>query len=256
MEMTLIDFLIVYLSVGAPFGAYRFIRSRKAHFAPAAIRTVIATLVWPVLVGRSDFLKRLWKTAHGTVLRTGGGTKLDSEIASARSFFEDRADLSGLNLRHFREIFDRYAGLSAAKLESEGPASSTHAELLKAAGLERNFTSERCVDRRYRTRIEFHLDRARADLLGELSKIITGDHRIEELEQKALKFARVLEDDFAQKRILRLFAGDRRANVSVDQRGEVLCDQGTIRNSHGNIGLMTVTPGTSTNSDALDRNPF
>src|SRR4051812_26374925 len=103
--MNWLDLTIIYLACGTPFAVYRIALSEFGA-RETAIRSARAGLLWPV-VGAKTIVKRL-KAASRSLSRPSLDV-VRSEIEAILA-----ADNSALNRFEFREVFDRYAGLSQA----------------------------------------------------------------------------------------------------------------------------------------------
>lgn len=154
-QMDVVEFLIIYLACGAPFGVYHA-TSRFAQ--PTSLRwlkTVWAFVAWPVSVAIL-IARRL-------------GTKAKprrEEVENIRQQIENAAfeGVETQTLFEFREVFYRFTGL-ADSLNNE-PARLSGTELFDIAGRCDPTIALRCLARINRDRLLRHYAAARRDFLN------------------------------------------------------------------------------------------
>jgi hypothetical protein len=112
----------------------------------------------------------------------------------------------------FREIFDRYAGLSIEVNKPESAGESKTAELLRISGRETNAAAEACLRRRNAKCLSRHHINAREQFLESIER--SGEFNVIVL---ALELAGVVGDEEAEKYLERLIGH----NNAAETRGEV-----------------------------------
>ncbi len=201
--MTLIEIIVVYLAVGAPFGAVYYLQQRK-HFAGKKLwlAALAACLLWVfyaafVLSRKINFRQpaNLIDARQQSEIEVGrtvqnlltANNRLIGQISS-QSFFE------------FRETLERYAGLTLAVNNSaaDARASEREAEIFVVAKRPKKDArlGARLVHRRNFNRLQIHQTQARLDL----ARLVEGLAKIEnqiylpEFRQQLLKLASILGD--------------------------------------------------------------
>lgn len=159
--MTISDFMIIYLSVGAPFAVFVFLQKSDIDLVPRSAHAAIALLAWPFLA--SVFVYRRFFQGSETA-----GQALDRKIRSIRNQIEEtiRRDGATISIHEWREAFERYIGLSLAIAEAEDH-SNVH-ELFEVAGNKNGKLGTVCLNRRNHSRLIFHHTDARNDFLDAL----------------------------------------------------------------------------------------
>jgi hypothetical protein len=153
LYVSVIDIGIIYLACGAPFGVYRAYSPVYAWYD-----VILATIAWPLVAIRLTASTALSKP-----------TSIHDELWMLREEFE--AHLLGNSspemVFEFREIFDRYTGLTIAAKLSATPAVSALFELTAHPS---TALAEPCVRRSQKTRLERHLHAARAEFASFLAR--------------------------------------------------------------------------------------
>ncbi|HVE59463.1 MAG TPA: hypothetical protein VNB22_21815 [Pyrinomonadaceae bacterium] len=104
-----------------------------------------------------------------------------------------------LSIYEFREIFDRYSGLSL-EIESENEEfSQPETEIFRITNHTNKKLGEICLHRRNRKRLTFHQKLARRDFFEILGKFVERTNEPQNLFDKVSKLAVLLNDCEAQK---------------------------------------------------------
>lgn len=152
-----LDFAIVYLALGAPFGVFKITEKREMSVS-ALLAVASSYFLWPFFA------------LHGFVAFVfSKPTAQKDELESIRVELE-KAVMSrgGINeLFAFREVFYRYTGLAQAS--NDAPLALKTNDLLMLAQNENRNLWEACAFRRDRQKLSAHLDRARVEFLNTLS---------------------------------------------------------------------------------------
>lgn len=169
-DMGFTDFLIIYLSCGAPFGVYHFVQNRKTastgrNLLGALLRFILWIPFAAAMVVRRTSLANLYS------LGFDGNLSLDSrrvrEIAASRRRIEDLAvSATALSVFDCREVVERFIGLSDELRHVNAESDSPDAEIFSVAGHPDKGIASACLRRQIRRKLEFHLDLARRDLLA------------------------------------------------------------------------------------------
>ena len=116
--MNISDLLIIYFAAGAPFGVYRITTLNGSPDAKAMLTVALHICLWPlytVLFLRDRLLSKQSDDSSANII---DGIRIEIEQLAF-------ADGTAAAIFDFREIFNRYAGLSEAA-NSEAPADLLH----------------------------------------------------------------------------------------------------------------------------------
>jgi hypothetical protein len=193
-EMTWIDFLIIYLAVGAAFGVYFFLKNREyfsLFFLFLYSIFVVCGWVWFA----AELIWRRIFSYSAAARAEAAGWQCECEVKRAAEDLQ-RAFAAVRNQNtefffEFREIIDRYVGLSLA---AQGDAGATEAEMefFRAAGRSRREVpiAAEILHRRNLLRLETHRIAARQDFLQACGKLAAH----ERLQTEARRLAILLKD--------------------------------------------------------------
>ena len=230
--MTLLEITIIYLAVGAPFGAVYYVQHRKRFAANKLwLGAVGACLLWifyaafllrrNINLGKSENRRvaqpQIEKEVERTMqnLLTANG-ELSAQISS-QSFFE------------FRETLERYAGLTLAVNNSaaDSAASERETEIFLVAKRPKKHSQlgARLVQRRNFKRLQTHQICARLDLVQFVERLAETRNQLSlrEFRQELLKLASILGDaeavrSFERALLIEQAKSDRAAHVErIDQ---------------------------------------
>jgi len=202
--MNLRDLLIIYLACGAPFGVYYFLQNRN-HLETNILwlKSLLRFVFWiPFaihLVARKSLFTNLY--ANRFDRSANSDAKKEIEIEEIRKLFENvfgETDLS-LSIYEFREIFDRYVGLSLEIQSEDQELSPAETEIFRITNHANKKLAEICLHRRNRKRLSFHQKLARRDFFEILGKFVDKTSEPQNLLDKVSKLAALLDDSEAQK---------------------------------------------------------
>lgn len=160
-----LDLTVVYFAFGAPLGMYEIARNRRSPKVVAL--AAIHFALWP-----------FFAIASLRSLAVQPEQSLERKIDELRTEFEAEA-FNGESGREFRDVYARYTGLALALRAANGDASS---ELFDIVRHRDRHLAARCLDRRNRRRLEFHLLQARNEFEGMMAKL--DDDRVDQLATK------------------------------------------------------------------------
>lgn len=175
--MNLNDFLIIYLACGAPFGVYYFFDNRTSpNVSFLFLKSFLIFLFWMPFALRM-LLKntKLFKNNFDRISQTD--SDIFNKIFPVQKEIEKvliKSDLK-LSIYEFREVAERYIGLTIAKQNAECITTNenTESEIFKIAENENTKISSICFNRRNRKLLFFHQKNARQDFLDIISKILS-----------------------------------------------------------------------------------
>lgn len=217
--MTYSDLLIIYLAIGSPTAVYYVLRSGRDLSLKTISRMIPALLLWPAYT--------IWLLTHS---RTAGHpeNRFLSDHASldaARSKRVDgiRAEMEKKireqrpehSLFDFREVFERYVGLTTAVAADISDDPSPFADLTSGTSEEAKLNAI-SLNRRNRRLLEFHQIQARNDLLSLAEQIAD-----QEFDRLAAKLGALVRDDELVKslrveRIGSVQSGERTLVISLE----------------------------------------
>lgn len=204
--MNLPDFLIIYLACGAPFGVYYYLQNRNQTGSKILmLKSVIRFIFWiPFaiqLVARNSFFTKLYNNdfaVHGI-----SDSNIDFEIEEIKKNLELKIkEVSPeISIFEFREIFDRYAGLSLEILSEDRDVSIPEKEIFRIASHSSQKIGEACLNRRNRLRLSYHQKLARKDFFEIFEKLTLKSEMPQNLFKKVLRLADMLNDIDARQRL-------------------------------------------------------
>jgi hypothetical protein len=205
--MNLSEFIIIYLACGAPFGVHYFLQNRReTDFNTIVLKSFLTVFVW-IPYALQLFHSRITKELinkdfeKNFAADAARRNKLDEiqkniwQIASKNN--------CAVSLFEFREIFERYVGLTLAMKETV--AETFENELFTVAKHPDKNLGAKCLHRRNRSRLDFHQTLASRDFLKLLSRLRTDDS--EKLRLSAIEFVKILDDAETLRAVEKLFAG-------------------------------------------------
>ena len=154
--MTFAEILIIYLSLGAPVAVYHYQHVLKLHENASIVRSLLALILWPAA------LVRVFVDAPAGLQQRRAQTNADddSDLLLQRVFdiAKREFDLAGRGgeLASFREVAERYAGLTRAERNGD-VALSTAAEFYRVAGHPQPQLAAVCSTRRAAEKLRSHV---------------------------------------------------------------------------------------------------
>ncbi len=217
--MTLTDLLIIYLACGTPFSAHFLIHRDQRRDGLSIAYGFLVTAVWPVYAlvfldePTSDSARHTYQFANGedsdlnesksTIFVTNDANKFLSYIESPAKVFE------------FREVVDRYAGLTSAVFEWSSGENVNGYEIYKVSNHPKAELGAICLNRRNLNRVLSHQKLAREDFLSMLWFLAHASGNPETIEDDAVRFVDRLGDKDAHTAIKSLFIEFREKPASV-----------------------------------------
>jgi len=211
--MNAIELLIIYLACGASFGVYYFLHNR------ARSRPVLLWL-------KSIFVFFLWLPFAVFHLRQNKNLKINSrEFGKTPTAKTERAEILHsiqkqiekilvesdlkISIYEFREIVERYVGLTLANQSAAAQTVRREAEIYRVAQAKNVELGSICFRRRNRKRLSFHQTEARKDFLRfieKLSEVVADQNK---LAGSCFEIVQNLNDPEARKQIENIYAAPR-----------------------------------------------
>lgn len=204
--MSIIDLFVIYLACGAPLGVYHFINAKQKN-ATSGIESLLVTILWipymlKLLHARFTVKLRDNRSVGTTILETNGEEKINRNKKDFEAFLPE--NLADLSLFEFREIIERYAGLTYQACEQTGNPAEHEKEIFRVSGTTNIDLSSKCLNRRNRQRLLFHQNCARRDFLNALEIIFRNTPDQKSLTDGSLEFLELLGDSNAKLSIEKL----------------------------------------------------
>ena len=195
--MNIVDLVIIYLTLGAPFAVYKYLQDSRLPFSRRLLMSCVTLVFWiPVAIrfgyrrltnaySDDDFVSRKNLDARNEHL-----AELADQVR-ARLRTAD-ASLSPLSVR---EVLDRYVGLAVLSEAAALDVAELKSDLLHAAGRGDDKVAASCLMRRNQQRIDVHHRRARHDFLALFENVVATDlAAAERTMAPALELAHALDD--------------------------------------------------------------
>jgi hypothetical protein len=235
--VNIFDAIIIYLACGAPFGVYYFLHNRdKLMAGHLTLKALLEWVIWPAsavkVIGGSHWFSGR-PNANFDAL-TELDARQDEKVCEIQKsleqiFFEGPAS-ARISIYAFREVFDRYAGLSLA-LRAGGDSRVPQAEIFRAADHGNVELASVCLNRRNRSLLVTHQIQAREDFIDTLDRLAGSPSERTDTWILVNELAVVLDDIEAIGAIDKIFTGTpqtRRAG-RVKEIGEVLWKPGKLK---------------------------
>jgi hypothetical protein len=200
--MNLLDLTIIYLTCGAPFGVYYFYQQRNvSNLWQRWLNSLLVTLFWfvyAIKLSHSLVTKKLLNYEFDE--KKLADSKIDEiEKKFSQLMLDER---TGFSLFEFREVFERYVGLSKA-IEIE--AVDAEAELYQISNHENKKLATKLLNRRNRSRLVAHHTFARRDFLRAIEKIASNFSQKEKIRNLATDFVKLINDAEAEAELSQIF---------------------------------------------------
>lgn len=178
--MGIFDFLIIYLTFGAPFAVFEYLRHQSVP------RTFGVFAFWPPTA---------WKLVAGRITSSRKSPDRVADERTKRVAGKLQRDVAGtaVSVREFRDAIDRYIGLSFEIDRDEVVADTKSAELLRISGRGISRATSATLSRRNAVRLARHHTDARERFL----ELIERSQEFNAM-MHALELATLLDDTVAK----------------------------------------------------------
>lgn len=238
LGVNIFDAIIIYLACGAPFGVYYFLHHReKVDAGHPTLKALLEWVIWPAsavkMIGGSRWFSGRSKANFVPLseLDAGQDEKVCEIQKSLEQVFFQGADPAAISIYAFREVFDRYAGLSLAVRSGSNSPAAPQAEIFHAADHGNVELASICLNRRNRSLLVNHHTRAREDFIATVDRLAGSPSERTDTWILVNELAVVLDDIDAIGAIDKIFTGTpqtRRAG-RVKETGEVLWKPGILK---------------------------
>lgn len=213
------DFLIIYLACGAPFGVYYFLKNRAQNESKMLlIKSFLNFFFWMPyalrLARRKLFIKGFVNAFDKTT-----DTIREKNIFTIQKDIEEILQRSRLNVSiyEFREIFERYVGLTVAAMSEAKNIHEHEKEIFRVALAKNVECGSICLHRRNRKRLLFHQTAARKDFLQLILHLSEFVSEIGELRNSSIALTLITQDLETRRQLEGFFAG----SVQIPARAAV-----------------------------------
>lgn len=201
----MLEFLIIYLACGAPCGVYFFFQNRSQIIPKKLwLKSFLTVFVWIPYVFKllHDFAttKRRKSFSHSEQLFNEKINNTKKQLAQL--LLDSNAIIS---IFEFREILERYSGLTMACNLNDKIPSDAEKEIFRIALRQNIQTGAKCLHRRNHLRLKFHQDLARKEFVQVISTLRFSVSESDKLRNAALEFVNTINDGEAHKALGEVF---------------------------------------------------
>lgn len=193
------DFLIIYLTFGAPLGVFYFLQNRKKQTGASIwIKTFFTFIFWlPFGFHLLEDRARNNFPFHKKVFTKSDN--IETEIFSFQKRLEDILQKSDLKISifEFREIFERYVGLTLAKTIERAKTIEYKKDFFQIINHKNAEIGGICLTRRHLNRLTFHQIQARRDFFCILGQFFACASDNVKFSEAAVIFFSLLNDSEA-----------------------------------------------------------
>ena len=214
-----IDFIIIYLACGAPFGVYFFIQQRDylkntklwQKSSLLWLKCVLITLLWfpfAFTLLRKFITKKLSKNDFGKNEQVDSKNIKVDEFEKTFSQFLLESKTS-VPLFEFRETFERYLGLTQENLVNNSCDIIDSNDFFQISKHENPELGTICLNRRNRFRLQQHQTLARRDFLRIIEILDSCLNDNGKLSSLAYEFANLMNDEELSVKLDKIFKNSR-----------------------------------------------
>lgn len=237
--MTFTELFIIYLTIGAPFGVYFFLKQRERLFGvDLFVKSIFAALFWfyyalQMLISQVSLLKNTGGDSFSDSSREKEIDAVSQKIQAAFAKLSETGEKP--SFFEFRELIERYTGLTLAVQGSavDSPATAHETEIFRIAGFEKKELqlAGRIQHRKNFLRLQAHERAARFEFLKVCEKFneknsspdanLNGKLEAwQEYQTNVLLLAELLEDAEALRTMRRMFNAGKAATVEANGKRE------------------------------------
>lgn len=209
--MNLFDLIIIYLACGAPFGVYYFLQNRNLPSNNFFLLKIFFNfIIWiPFafsLISRKGFYRNLFDFNFDKKVVLDSDREMN--LFLIEKFFENELieNLRRFSIYEFREIFDRYVGLTLEINNANEEISESVKDFYKISMNSNKKIAENCLHRRNRQRLFFHQNLARRDFWEVIGIIFNNSQNRNDVLAKTSQLIELLGDFEAKPKLQKLFA--------------------------------------------------
>jgi hypothetical protein len=196
------DLIIIYLACGAPFGVYYFLQNRRQKQTTLFwLKTTLAFILWLPLAARLFWNKFSFERSQFlTVNKEKSIFSIQKQIEAILLETD-----SLISIYNFREVFERYAGLTAANFDRSDNITDAEKEIFRISKNSDIELAAICQYRRNRKKLFFHHTLARQDFLNIIAKLSELSSDKKKLGNLSVEFVKLLNDIEAENALEKIF---------------------------------------------------
>ena len=212
--MNSFDFLIIYLTCGAPLGVFYFLQNREQQNRTRVWLKTFFTFIFWLPFGFHLLKNKTNKKSFGYKKIFFESEKIQTKISNFQKQLEEILQTSDLQISifEFREIIARYVGLTLAKDCEKAKTTETENEIFRIAKSGNTEIGAICLNRRNLKRLTFHQTQARKDFFQVISQLVKFVSDKEKLAESAADFFQLLNDTEAQSTFGKVLSGNLGSN--------------------------------------------
>lgn len=180
--MSPIDFLIIYLACGLPFGVHYFLHQRRSN--RLILKTLLVVFVW---------IPYAFRLLHQKVTKEFPNEKIETVQKQIEKNLPKE-----VSIFDFRETVERYVGLTLANQFKDDKPTAKEINFFRLFQNKNAKLAAKCLNRRNRKLLSLHQTQARQDFLETLAIIFETAEDKESLGNLAVEFFNLLKDDEAK----------------------------------------------------------
>jgi len=206
--MNLIDLLVVYFAIGAPFAVSYFLRNRRDDKSVSFwLKILLVFLLWlpfaATLLFRNKYFRNFFNLNFFRDILEKDSSQEISQIQKRIENLLIKSDLD-ISAFDYRETIERYTGLTlASEVKTAGDFES---EIFRVAENTNIKLGSICLQRRNRIKLIQHQTEARRDFLHIIKQLFDSISDTRSLQEPAFELVKILKDDAAQKSLEKMFA--------------------------------------------------
>ncbi len=195
--MKIFDFLVIYLTCGAPLGVFYFLQNRKTQIGVRLwLKTFFTFIFWLPFGFRLLMKKKANKKFSFSGIFFFKNDRIEDNIFLFQKSFEAVLETSHLpiSIFEFREVFDRYVGLTFAEDCENAKIQESEKEIFRADHNKNIRIGAICLNRRNLKRLAFHQIQARRDFFQIINQLAAFTSDRNGFVKSAACFFRLLND--------------------------------------------------------------
>jgi hypothetical protein len=198
--MNSFEFLIIYLTCGAPLGVFYFLQYRDEQNRTRLWFKTFSTFIFWLPFGFHLLKNKTNKKSFDFRKIFSESEKIQIQISTFQKQLEEILHQSDLQISifEFREVFDRYVGLTLAKDCGKVKTTEPEKEIFQIANNGNTEIGVICLNRRNLKRLTFHQSQARQDFFQVINLLVKFASDEEEFVKSAAGLFQLLKDDEAQ----------------------------------------------------------
>ena len=205
--MSFSDVLIIYLACGAPVGVYFYLKNRRLYSKQLWLKTILNFVFWIPFFLQLILKRRIQYVFSKKLFNSETKAGNENQLLSVQRKIENILIENNpkISIYEFREVFERFAGLTMACSNNKTESYKHEKEFYKISGFSNQELSAGCLHRRNQKRLYFHQSKAEKDFLQMLAVISDSVDKPTELSRLSVEFVKLLNNSKAEKALIEMF---------------------------------------------------